>query len=255
MLLRISLIVAIIAALAVGVLNFVMVKEKIVTLHTNWETEKAARNVAETERDQTKKELTKTTAELKVTTETLATTTEERDKAVTDVATLTKKSDRLTDELSKRTTERDNAQADLAAYTATGVKPEQIIAFNKEFKSLQETLAGTRAENGTLGLTIKKLKNELEVYKTAEYVVPLPPSLRGKVLVTDPKWNFVIINVGENQGVLEHGELLVNRDGKLVAKVKVRTVQKDRSIANVMPGWQLGEVLEGDQVIPANPAS
>jgi hypothetical protein len=83
----------------------------------------------------------------------------------------------------------------------------------------------------------------------------LPASLRGKVLVTDPKWNFVVLNVGENQGVLEYGEFLVNRNGKLVAKVMVRTVQKDRSIANVLPGWELGEVMEGDQIIPAHPAS
>jgi hypothetical protein len=40
-----------------------------------------------------------------------------------------------------------------------------------------------------------------------------------------------------------------------VAKVIVRSIQKDRAIANVMPGWKLGEVLEGDQVIPAHPAS
>jgi cell shape-determining protein MreC len=75
------------------------------------------------------------------------------------------------------------------------------------------------------------------------------------VLVTDPKYNFVILDVGENQGVLEYGEFLVNRNGKLVAKVVVRTVQKDRSIANVLPGWALGEILEGDQIIPAHPAS
>jgi hypothetical protein len=75
------------------------------------------------------------------------------------------------------------------------------------------------------------------------------------VLVADPKWNFVVVNVGEEQGVLEHGELLVNRDGRLVAKVKIRSVQKDRAIANVLPGWQLGDVMEGDQVIPAHPAS
>ena len=85
--------------------------------------------------------------------------------------------------------------------------------------------------------------------------MPLPANLRGKVLVADPKWNFVVLNVGEDQGVLERGELLVNRDGKLVAKVMVRSVQKDRCIANVVPGWELGEVMEGDQVIPAHPAS
>ena len=70
--------------------------------------------------------------------------------------------------------------------------------------------------------------------------MPLPAGLKGKVLVADPKWNFVVLNVGEDQGVLERGELLVNRNGKLVAKVVVRSVQKDRCIANVLPGWELG---------------
>ena len=73
--------------------------------------------------------------------------------------------------------------------------------------------------------------------------------------MTDPKWKFVVLNVGEDQGLLKDGELLVNRDGRLVAKVRVSSVQKDRSVANVMPGWELGEVLEGDQVIPAYPES
>jgi hypothetical protein len=85
--------------------------------------------------------------------------------------------------------------------------------------------------------------------------VLLPAALRGKVLAVDPKWNFVILDVGENQGILEYGELLVNRNGKLVGKVIVRNVQKDRSTANLMPGWEIGEVIEGDQVIPAHPAS
>ena len=39
MLIRISLIVALVAGLAVGVLNFVYVKEKITTLQTNLKTE------------------------------------------------------------------------------------------------------------------------------------------------------------------------------------------------------------------------
>jgi hypothetical protein len=74
-------------------------------------------------------------------------------------------------------------------------------------------------------------------------------------MAVDPKWDFVVLNVGEDQGVLPDGELLVSRDGKLVAKVIVRSVQKDRSIANLVPGWQLGEIIEGDEVIPAHPAS
>jgi type II secretory pathway component PulC len=92
-------------------------------------------------------------------------------------------------------------------------------------------------------------------YEGTNPVVELSASLKGKILVVDPKWDFVVLNIGGDQGVLEDGELLVSRDGKLVAKVIVRSVLKDRSIANVMPGWKLGEVFEGDEVTPAHPAS
>jgi len=65
----------------------------------------------------------------------------------------------------------------------------------------------------------------------------------------------VVLDVGEDQGVISDGELLVSRQGKLVAKVVVRSVQKDRCIANLVPGWKLGEVIEGDEVSPAHPAT
>ena len=74
-------------------------------------------------------------------------------------------------------------------------------------------------------------------------------------MAVDPKWEFVVLNVGEDQGVLPDGEMLVSRDGKLVAKVIVRSVQKNRCIANIVPGWQLGDIIEGDSVIPAHPAT
>ena len=64
-----------------------------------------------------------------------------------------------------------------------------------------------------------------------------------------------MLNIGDEQGVKQDGELLVSRDGKLVAKVVVRTVEKGRSIANIVPGWKLGEVIEGDEVSPAHPAT
>ena len=86
-------------------------------------------------------------------------------------------------------------------------------------------------------------------------MIKLPADLKGKILVVDPKWDFVVLNIGEDQGVIQDGELLVSRDGKLVAKVIVRSVEKDRSIANIVPGWKLGEVIEGDEVTPAHPAS
>jgi hypothetical protein len=255
MLIRISLIVAIIAGLAVGGLNFVKVKEKITTLQANLKEQTDGRTKAESELASTRKDLTKTTAELKQTKAELEATAAAKEKAEADVAAQTKRAEKLTDDLNKTRQERDNAQSDLAAFKATGLTPEQILGMNKEFKSLQDNLTVSESENKILMQKLRKVETELARYVDPEKPVFLPASLKGKVLVADPKWNFVVLNVGENQGVLEYGELLVNRNGRLVAKVVVRSVQKDRSIANVLPGWELGEVMEGDLVIPAHPAS
>jgi hypothetical protein len=253
--LRISLILALLFGLAVGVLNVVMVKDKVVKLATDRDNEKKMKEDTQQQLAGTNAVLKKTIAELKTTKATLEATTTERDQAVAKLTTETKRADRVTEERDKIRKERDDAQAELASYKLTDLTPQQIIAMNKQYKDLEKALDGSQQENKVLGQKIVALRNELNIYKTVDYVVPLPAALKGKVLVTDPKWNFVIINVGQDQGVLEHGELLVNRNGRLVAKVKVRSVQKDRSIANVLPGWQLSEVVEGDQVIPAHPAS
>jgi hypothetical protein len=255
MLIRISLIVAIIAGLAVSGLNFLKVKEKITTIQQQREDERSAKVQAQTELASTKKDLEKTTADLKTTKANLETATAEREKAQADLASMTKKADRLTEERDKVTKERNDAQADLAAYVGTGLKPEQILAMNKQFKDLQAALDASTDEKKLLGQKITRLQTELDRYVNPEKPVFLPASLTGKVLVTDPKWNFVVLNIGLDQGVKEYGELLVNRNGKLVAKVIIRSAQKDRCIANVMPGWQLGEVMEGDQVTPAHPES
>jgi hypothetical protein len=255
MLIRISLIIAIVAGLAAGTLNFLKVKEKITTLQANLKTETEAHAKFESDYKRTKNDLDKTNAVLKVTQETLKATEEEKQKAVAEAAAEKKRGDKLTDDLTKTRAERDDAQGQLAAYKATGYSPDQIFAFGKQVTKLQDSLTGSQEENKLLGRKISKLANDLAKYEDPDKPVPLPPGLLGKVLVSDPKWQFVVLNVGEDQKVLERAELLINRNGKLVAKVKVSSVQKDRCVANIVPGWQIGEVVEGDIVIPAHPSS
>src|SRR6266850_2390866 len=231
MLLRISLILAILAGLAVGVLNFVKVKEKITTLQTNLQQQTDRAVKAEKQLDDTQKELAATKTKLTQTETVLKATTEEKDKAVAEAVAQTTRANKLNDDLTRTRSERDEAQQELAQYKATGMTPAQVANANKVIKDLQSNLSGSQEENRVLGQKIKRVENELAVYKTQEYFVQLPANLKGKVLVSDPKWQFVVLNVGEDQGVLEHGELLINRDGKLVAKVKVSSVQKDRCVA------------------------
>src|SRR2546426_7857826 len=129
MLIRISLIVAILAGLAVGGLNFVKIKEKITTLQSNLKTETEAHQKFEGEYHRTKNDLDKTNAVLKTTQETLKATEDEKNKAVAEAAAQTKRAEKLTEDLNKTRQERDGAQSELAAYKATGLTPQQIALF------------------------------------------------------------------------------------------------------------------------------
>jgi len=255
-LIRISLIVAIIAGLAVGALNFVIVKQKVTTLQGNLTTTSNTLVTTEGTLRTTEKNLKNTTAQLVQTNQAFVAAASERDRAVTERETATKHAADLTEKLTKTTKERDDAKDIEAAYQASGMTPAQALTAAKEIKSLQDNLAGAHDENLLLGKRIDKLKYELAKYAPGgPPTVFLPETVKGKVVVADPKWDFVVVDVGESQGVLQDGELLISRGGKLVAKVIVRSIQKDRCIANVMPGWKLGEVMEGDLVVPAHPAS
>jgi len=255
MLIRISLIIAIIAGIAATALNFVKVKETITRVVAERDDWHKKFTDTDAELTTTKGNLAKTEKELNQTKETLVATQQERDKAVATADEQTKKATELAANLARTTQERDTAQAELAAYVATGYKPEQIAALGKQINKLQITLEALQEEKKVLQYAYEKTKTELEYITGKIPYVTLPAELKGKILVADPKWEFVVLNVGQDQGAKPRGELLVSRDGRLVAKVIISDVQKDRCIANVMPGWKLADVLEGDQVIPAHPES
>jgi cell shape-determining protein MreC len=255
MLMRISLIIAIVVGLAAAVLSFTHVKTKIdnvVAERNDWH---GKFDKTDAELTETKGTLAKTEKELTQTKETLATTQKERDDAVAKSEVESKKSADLAEKLNKTTTERDDARAELAAYQNTGYKPEQILALGKQVLDGQKALEASIEEKKILQYAYEKANNELERITGKRPYITMRADLKGSVLVADPKWEFVVLNVGQEDGAKEHGELLVSRDGKLVAKVIIREVQKNRCIANLLPGWKLTDVTEGDVVIPAYPES
>ena len=255
MLIRISLIVAIVAALAAGTLNIFQVRDKIGTLITQRNDERGQKEKALGDLANTQKELAKTKDNLTQTQQELTDTKSQRDKAVAEAKEQIKRASDLSDKLAKLTQEFNDSQAQLAAYTATTLSPDQVMSLSKTLKNTQTALEVAKEENIVLQRTVGRLNSQLAGFVGTNYVVKLRASLEGKIVAVDPKWNFVVLNVGEDQGVLEDGEMLVSRDGKLVAKVIVRSVQKDHSIANLVPNWRLGDVIEGDEVTPAHPAS
>ena len=254
MLLRISLIVAILAGLGAGVVSYLEVSDKIPVLTKQRDDEHTAKVTALGDLAKTRTELKKTQGELSQTQTELADTKKERDAQIARADAQNKRADTLADQLTKATSERDDAQNQLASFTATGLTPDQVVRLNKNLKDARMEIEAITGEKVVLLRTITRLTNELNKYIGPEDYVKLRADLHGKILVVDPKGDFVVLDIGEDQDVIPGGELLVSREGKLVAKVVVRSVQKDRCIANLIPGWKLGEMIEGDVVTPAHPA-
>jgi multidrug efflux pump subunit AcrA (membrane-fusion protein) len=255
MLLRISLIVAILAGLGAGGLAYWEFSTQIPALTQQRDTEKTDKQAAQKELASTKATLKKTMAELAQTQQELADTKTELAKSEARADAQAKRADELAAKLTKTAADLEDTQNQLAAYKASDLTPDQVVRLNKDLKDAQLEIAAINAEKAVLQRTLASTKAELEKFIGEEHWVKLPAELRGKVVVVDPKWDFVVLNIGGDQGAVNEGEMLVSRDGKLVAKVVIRSVEKDRCIANIVPGWKLGEVIEGDVVTPAHPAS
>jgi hypothetical protein len=72
--------------------------------------------------------------------------------------------------------------------------------------------------------------------------------------VADPKWDFVVLNVGEDEGAEDSMVNCSSAAKGAGGQGHHQEVQKGRCIANLIPGWKLADVTEGDQVIPAIPS-
>jgi uncharacterized protein HemX len=255
MLIRICLFIAILAALAAGIVNVTVVKTRITTLTSQRDDWHGQYTDTYNQLTNTKRDLAKTKSDLADTQQQLADSQAAEKKAEDTAAAQQKRADDLSDQLTKVTADRDDAQAQLASYKATGKTPPEIEQLVNDIKNDDDEIAAITDEKAVLTRTVARLKNQINSILSPDFVVTLPSNLEGRVLVVDPKWDFVVLDIGDDQGVLPDGELLVSRDGKLVAKVVVRSVQKNRCIANIIPGWKLGDVFEGDVVTPAHPAT
>ena len=247
--LRICLIIVILAGIGAAVVNFMVVKEKITEtiaarddFHSKFDTETTARKKAD-------KDLKETKATLETTKTELASTKTEMESAVAKSAEDSKRATQATEALKKTTVERDAARNDLAAWSGLGIPLEQIRATLASLKTVTQERDAIRGENKLLLAKNHQIQEKLNSYLIPDYEVALPVGLHGNVLVSDPKFDFVVLDIGEKQGVIEGGKLLVNRRGKLIAKVKIKSVQADRCIANVLPGWKQDEIMEGDQAV------
>lgn len=249
MLTRISLIVVILAGIGAIVFGQMQVKQKIDKtiadrnqFHQDWQKELARANKLDKELAAAKEDIKKKDAQL-------AQDKVELDKKDAQIAQLNTDIARQKDQIVRLRADADAAHAELGRYQGTGLQPEEIKEVIARLKTALTNITALEDTVKDKDRQINGLKVRIAELVGDEAPVILPAGLKGKVVTVDPKWDFVVINLGKKDGMLLNGQMLVSRDGKLLGKVRIVNVQDDRSIANVMPGWKLGDFMEGDTVL------
>jgi len=251
MLLRICLIVAILGAGAVVAVNFVMVKPAVETVIQDRATQKEGKEAAQKDLATAKKDLTTARTTLTNTTKTLATTKTELDAAKNNAQALEAKNTALTDQLAKATANNEKSEALLEKWNQMKITPKDVVALQDNLKKIAMARDGAEAESKLFSTQLSLTQDELNRLKgtnNVNEVPPLPAGLKGRVLAVDPKYGFVVLNIGNDKGVLTNGIMMVSREGTLIGKVQIAGVEDAQSVANILPAWRRGEVMEGDDV-------
>jgi len=251
MLLKISLGLAILVGLVTLYVAHIQVGGTITNLRQDLDSTKASLQTSQQNEAKLNKDLKGVRADLDERTRSYTAATNELAQAQAKAQEQQARADKASAELNTVTGERNQAQQELSQWHLFEMTPDQIRNNLARLRSVERERDVFTTENKALSKKIANLDRELARYRgdVAPPVI-LPPGTRGTIIAVDPKYDFVVLDIGGNQGVLEGAIMLVNRQGKLIGKVKIASVEPNRSIANVLPEWkQEGtEIMEGDQV-------
>jgi len=121
-------------------------------------------------------------------------------------------------------------------------------------KALEAQVAELQQVNQTMVTKVneaegksKSMEGELARYKG----VARAKGLEGQVLAVNGAYNFVVLSLGDRQGVVMNAQMLIFRGDRMVAKVKVTSVEPSTSIADIIPGTSPRDfrVMPGDRVV------
>ena len=119
----------------------------------------------------------------------------------------------------------------------------QVADLAAQIAGLQDQVAQLEEDKSVLEVQLEKCDKELHKEIT------MKPGTTGSIVYANKDWNFVVIDVGSNDGIQATAEMIIHRGDDLVGKIKISAVRDNVSIAEVLPEYQKSTVKEGDHVL------
>jgi hypothetical protein len=113
---------------------------------------------------------------------------------------------------------------------------EQMVAGSKS--DLEKARQSASEENDKASKKIHKLETKM-AQMVPKPVVPSEKDpqgkqpLTGEVVAYNEGWNFVVVNLGDKQGVTPESKLMIQRGGKMIAQLQITDVQPKFSTAGI----------------------
>jgi uncharacterized phage infection (PIP) family protein YhgE len=221
---------------------------KIAELTDSLNTTSASLKKTEGTLKQTQTDLTKAKSDLEQTTASLVTTKTALDQKTSEADTLKTQVTEKDQQLQKATADQAATQEALSKIKS-GLEKAGITDINNLDK-LTDKITSMGDENKVLGDQLTAMHTEnIQLKARVEELSTTPVGLRGTVSFVQPKWGFVVMDVGYAQRVQPNTEFLVYRDNKFVAKVQVVSVGVHNCIAQITPDYLAHPPVVGDLVV------
>jgi hypothetical protein len=174
-------------------------------------------------------------------------------KAQNDKAELEAKLQTSENEISDLQKRVADATAGAGAAGASAGLPNDLKA---QLDDMKKQLDAAEQEKSILGDKVRAAQDRvagLEEEKKRRVSGTSATGVHGKVLAVNQAYNFVVLSIGEHQGVEPNSELLVMRQGALIGKIRISSVEPTTSIGDIMTNSlpRGVEVLPGDVVVYA----
>ncbi|MDR0533846.1 MAG: hypothetical protein LBH01_07825 [Verrucomicrobiales bacterium] len=200
----------------------------------------------------------KTLDELNTTKTDLGTTKEKLAQSDSQVQKLTTDYTAAKKDLDEKSAALTKATADLQT-TATELKDlkdklggRSIDDMIKDLNDATEKAKVVSAEKKIVDDALAKANAEIEKYKELDEfrgTKSAPMDLTGRVVAINKTWNFVVLDVGKDNKLVENVELTVYRGNQMIGKIRTVSVDAKAAIADVIPDLTPSEIQVGDKVL------
>lgn len=167
-------------------------------------------------------------------------------------------------EVGRIAAERQAMQENITRILGSSGTPEEILAKNEELKKENDAKVEEIEQISKEAETAKRAASEsqsligrLKAQQATRSRTINLASRTGTVTAVNGDLGFVIINLGQNQGVSSESRLLVKRGGQLIGKLNIVRIEGNTSVADIdFKSIARGQSIQpGDEVVFENSPS